>query len=128
LLPGLTGRVGREQDHLTTLVVGAEHEYLGHERPDPLRRKIHDRDDTTTDEVVRTVMSCDLGARALDAELRAEIDLERVGGPARLGKFLRARDHPDADVDLLEVRELDGAGAGGQGSPPASSDPKVVPG
>src|SRR5262249_37720797 len=60
--------VGLEQHHLAGLVVGAEHEHLGHERPDLLGREVHDRDDGAADQVLDTIVPGDLSAGALDAD------------------------------------------------------------
>jgi len=78
-----------EQDDLSGIVVGPEHEDLRQERADLLRRKVDDRDDPAADQVTRTVVGRDPGARALDAE-RAEVDPEPVRGAPGFGELPRA--------------------------------------
>src|SRR5438309_2192072 len=78
------GLVDVEQHDLTALVVGAHHEHFGDEGADLLGREVDDGDHPAADEVGGGVARGDLGARALDAQLGAEVDPETVGGLARL--------------------------------------------
>src|SRR5262249_31842609 len=93
------GRV--EQDDGARRVVGPHDEDFGEEGADLLRRKVDDRDHQAADQVARTVVRRDLGARALDAEW-AEVDPELVSRTPRLGERARVGDDTDAHVDLLE--------------------------
>jgi hypothetical protein len=48
-------------------------------------------------------MRRDLGRRALDTDLRPEVDRQLVGRLARLWERIDGHDRADADVDLGEV-------------------------
>src|SRR5438132_1553408 len=125
LAAGGDGLVDVEQHDLTAVVVRAHHQDLGDERADLLGREIDDGDHPPADEVGGGVVRGDLGARALDPQLGAEVDPEAVGWLARLREIPGVGDDTDAHVDLRKVRPGDGHGAR---RAPSGSEPSVVPG
>ena len=56
------------------------------------------------DELLGPVMRRDLRGGTLDADLRAEVDAQLVGGLARFGVGLGLDDGSCADVDPVEIR------------------------
>ena len=84
----------------------AEHEDLGADRADLARREVHDGDDLSPEQLVVRVVR-DLRARALDADLGAEVDAEPPRRLAGLGELLDLDDPADAHVDLQKVVERD---------------------
>jgi hypothetical protein len=55
------------------------------------------------DEIALDVVFRDLGRRFPDAQFRAKIDAQLIGGLPRLGKILNVDNPPDADVDTFEL-------------------------
>jgi hypothetical protein len=102
----------RNQHHLTIFVGKAERQHLGHEFADLPRRKIHDRRHQSADQVIWTVMRCNLGARPLKANERPEIDLQFIGRLSCLRKRLDLDDPADADIDGQELVKSDGRSRG----------------
>src|SRR5215207_10533826 len=98
--------VRAQQDHALLLVQGPEDEHLGRERPDPPRREVDHGDNQAPLELVTGVIG-DLRRRALLADLRPEVDRQLPGWLPSLGEALDGRYPADADVDGLEVVEVD---------------------
>ena len=68
-----------QQDHAPLVVERAEHQHLGDERPDPLRREVDHRDHQRVLELLARVVG-DLGRRAPGPDLGPEVDLSFQAG------------------------------------------------
>ena len=98
--------VGRSRMIRPSSSDGAEREHLGHERPDLARREVDHRDDEPALELLARVVG-DLRRRALDADLRPEVDRQLPGRLARLGEVVDRGHAADAHVDRQELVEVD---------------------
>src|SRR5215208_2666777 len=96
----------RAEDDALRVAERAQDQHFRAHRPDLPRREVHDRDHQPALEGLARVVG-DLGRRALDADLGAEVDGELPGGLARLGEIVDGNHAPDADVDAPEVLEGD---------------------
>jgi len=123
-----------DQHHLAVGVGDAQRQDLGHHRADLARGEVDDGEDEAAGEVFEAVVSGDLGRGFLDADRRAEIDRQAVGGLSRLREGLGRDDAADADVDFEEVVEGDLRGGGGfhlrlsfRGAPQGASPESIIP-
>ena len=99
-------RVGPQQHDAEFVVERAQHKHLGHERPDLAWREVDDADDQRSLQLLTRVMG-DLGGRALDPDLGAEVDRQLPRGLAGLGEFVDSGHPADPHVDRHEVVEVD---------------------
>ena len=83
-------------------IVRPEDQHLRAEPGDPAGREVGHHDHLAPGEFLRPVALGELGARLANAQLRAEIDAELVGGPTGLRKGAGLEDAADPEVDLLE--------------------------
>ena len=67
--------------------------------------KVHDRRDLAADQRIGPVVHGDLRRAFLDADLRAEIDLQPHRGFARAGQRFGRHDGADADIDFQKIVE-----------------------
>src|SRR5213083_276074 len=103
----LSLRVRAEQDDPSIRLDRPETKDLRHERTDLARRKVRDRDNRPTDQIVAVVPRLDRGRGPAHA-VGPEIDSELVRRIARLGEVLGGNDPTDAHFDPLKVLEGDG--------------------
>src|SRR5437867_9240909 len=100
----LSLRVRAEQDDPSIRLDRPETKDLRHERTDLARRKVRDRDDRPTDQIVAVVPRLDRGRGPAHA-VGPEIDSEPVRRIARLGEVLGGNDPTDAHFNPLKVLE-----------------------
>ena len=105
--------------------VGAEHEHLGDEGPDPLRREVDDAHDLAAHQVFGPVPIGDLSARPPLPE-RTEIDPEPVRRLPGLRERLGPHDGADPHVHTLKVAPGDLAHgmSGSSGAAPGRLSPQ----
>src|SRR6266705_578411 len=99
--------VRAEQDDPSIRLDRPETKDLRHERTDLARRKVRDRDDRPTDQMVAVVPGLD-GGRGRAHAVGPEIDSELVRRIARLVEVLGGNDPTDAHLDPLKILEGDG--------------------
>src|SRR5256885_6532498 len=99
-------RVGSEQDDAAVPLDGPEAQDLRGKRPDLPRRKVRDRHDVSTQEVLLAVPWTNRCGRFPYA-LGTEIDPQFVRWVAGLWELLNADDLPDPHLNLLEVLDRD---------------------
>ena len=87
-----------DQHDLAVAVGDAERQDLGHRRADLARREVDDGEDEAAGEVFEAVVPGDLGRGFLDADRRAEIDRQTIGGLSRLREGLGRDDAADTDA------------------------------
>src|ERR1700733_13283584 len=98
--------VEAQQHHAELLVERPQHEHLGGETGDPAGLQVDHADNEPALERLARIVR-DLGRRALDPELGAEVDGQLPRGDARLGEILNRDDAADAHVDGVEGTDVD---------------------
>ena len=104
------GLVGREEDDCAVLIRKPDGQHLRHKLADLPGRKIDDCRHLPSDQLLGSVVDCNLGARPLCPERRPEIDRQLVGWLACFRERLCLDDGADADVDGEELVEGDRRG------------------
>src|ERR1700722_8177065 len=96
-----------QQDHIAIAIWYAQGQHLRHKGADLARGEIDHGDDLLSHQSLGRIVPDDLGGRALDADLAAEIDGEFECGLARLRKIFRSDNSADPDIDFAEILEPD---------------------
>src|SRR2546422_10464225 len=99
-------RVGLEQNNAAVPLDGPEAQDLRGKRPDLPRRKVRDRHDVSTQEVLLAIPRTNRRGRFHHAK-GTEIDPQFVRWVAGLRELLNADDLPDPHLNLLEVIHRD---------------------
>jgi len=101
------GFVDGGEDDVAIFVGHAGYEELRHEVGDLLLGEVDNADDLPAGQLLLSVMLCYLCARPFDA-VRAEVDLEFVGGFAGLREVGHLKDGAGAELDLFKIMPGDG--------------------
>lgn len=96
-----------EQYDTAAFIIDAGHQHFRRKGTDLLRLEIDHGKNLAPDEFVKRIQPCDLRARLLDAEFRAEIYAQTVSRFARFRKGQGIHDRPDAKFDTFEIGPRD---------------------
>ena len=92
-----------EENNRTILVGHSECEDFGHEGTDLSRRKVHDRDDESADQILRLISIGELRGRVSLPDVGPEIHHELVRGFARFREDVRPDDTANPHFDFREI-------------------------